>query len=112
MIKLTLPVENPQIEINGKVFDLQLSDTEIISKANDLQKQLSKYADKPASDFGVDEILSDCEAARAFLDEMLGEGATKKLSKGRPVRLQLMIRWITAVAEGVSAAYADTVVGA
>ncbi len=107
MIKLTLPVENPQIEINGKVFDLHLSDTEIISKANDLQKQYAKYAEKPASDFGVDEILSDCEAARAFLDEMLGEGATKKLSRGKPVRLQLLIRWLTMVAEAEAAVYAE-----
>ncbi len=112
MIKLTLPVENPQIEINGNVFDLQMSDTEIIAKANDLHKQWQKYAEKPASGFGVEEILADCETARVFLDEMLGDGATKKLSRGRPVRLQLLIKWITMVTEAVSAAYAEAVVGA
>ena len=107
MIKLTLPVETPQIEINGNVFDLLMSDTEIIARANALQKQFSKYTERPVSDFGTDEILADCDTARGFLDEMLGEGATKKLSRGKPVRLQLLIRWITMVAEAEAAVYAE-----
>lgn len=109
MIKITLPVENPQIEINGIVFDLQMSDMEIVKRATELQKQYQKYAERPATDFATEEIIEDCQTACAFLDEMLGDGSTKRLSHGRPVRLQLMIRWITRVAEAMSASYAEAV---
>lgn len=112
MLEITLPVENPQIKINKTIFDLQMSDVDIISGANELLKKYTKYNERPASDFGIDEIISDCESANAFLDGMLGEGATKKLSRGKPVRLQLLIKWITIVVEAVSASYAEAVMGA
>jgi len=112
MIKITLPVENPQIEINGIVFDLQMSEVEIMARANELQKKWSeKYSEKPASEFTPEQIIPDMQEACSFIDEMLGAGATKRLSHGRPVRLQLMIRWITRVAEAAAATYAEAVTG-
>lgn len=111
MRELTLEVEQPQIKINGILFDLQLSDMEIYSRAQELIARFEKYATRPLSEFMPDETMADVGDAVGFLDEMLGDGAARRISRGRPVRMSLALKWISKIAEEAASHYAELVTG-
>lgn len=109
MREITLPIEAPKIKINGDMYDLKMSDIEIYNRSQQLFVKCQKYADKPASDFDTSEILADLSELTGFIDEMLGEGATRRISHGRPVRMALALGWIGAIAGEAAAHYAELV---
>lgn len=111
MREITLAVESPQIKINGAVFDLQLSDMEIYARAQALNQKLQKYNEKPLDAFATEEILADVAEAAGLLDEILGTGATRKISRGRPVRLALALKWLNLIATEAANHYAELVTG-
>ena len=99
MRKLTLNLpETEQIDINGDIFEIRKSDIDILNKSAELQL---KYSDLKKDDLrsiqaAVNEII-------AFIDEILGDGAAVKISRGKPVSTSLAIEWLTAICAEVGA---------
>lgn len=109
--KLTLPVEVPQIEINGIVFDLKMSDLEIYDKAQKLfGKYQTKYGQKSVTDFPIDEVIADAKEAERFMNDMLGKGAAFKISGGNPVGFSELLQWISVISTDAAAHYQELVV--
>ena len=98
MRKLTLNVpETETIDINGDIFEIRKSDIDILNKSADLQ---SKY-----TGLKKDELRSVQAAVNdiiAFIDEILGDGAAVKISRGKPVNIKLAIEWLTAICSEIS----------
>jgi len=100
-LMLNLP-EIEEIDINGDVFEIRKSDIDILNKSAELQV---KYSDLRKDDLqsihaAVNDIVS-------YIDEILGEGAVFKISKGKPVNAALAIEWLTAICEEISKAGDD-----
>lgn len=106
MRELILPVEQPQIKINGHVFDLKMSDIEILEYANEA---LTKYGAFQTGTHTNEEIITALHALVGTIDSLLGVGATKIISGGRPVRMHLAILWLAKIAESAAQEYAEAV---
>ena len=93
---LNLP-ETEKIDINGDIFEIRKSDIDILNKSADLQEKYSnlKKDDLHSIQSAVNEII-------AFIDEILGDGAAVKISRGRPVNTKLAIEWLTAICAEIS----------
>lgn len=104
MKEITLRHEQPQISIDGMVFDLQMSDYDIIKRCNEI---FTKYRDYEKSKHSVDEIIADLTTIRSTIDAMLGDGAMAKLAQGKPVGIALVIEWVAAIAQALSEEYAE-----
>jgi hypothetical protein len=90
-LNLNLP-EVQKIEINGDVFEIRKSDVDILNKGADLQLKYMnlKQGDLQAIKNAVNETV-------ALIDEILGEGATVKISGGKPVNAALAVEWLAAI---------------
>lgn len=106
MRELELRVERPQIRINGHVFDLQLSDMEIYIRAQALLERYAHFADSPRT---TGEALAAAQELTGFLEELLGPGALRIISDGKPVSLRLTAEWLGAIAREAAGHYADAV---
>lgn len=93
---LNLP-ETQEIEINGDIFEIRKSDIDILNKSAELRL---KYSDLKKDD--LQSIQSAVNEIVGFIDEILGEGAAFKISKGKPVSAALAIEWILAVCAEIS----------
>lgn len=104
MIEITLRHEQPQISIDGVVFDLQMSDYDTIKRCQEIFKKYNGYDKKKHS---VDEIIDDLTDIRSTVDSMLGDGAMGRLAQGKPVGISLAIEWVATIATALSAEYAE-----
>jgi hypothetical protein len=104
MKQITLRHEQPQISIDGIVFDLQMSDYDIIKRCQEI---FTKFKGYEKSKHSVDEIIADLTAIRSTIDAMLGDGAMAKLAQGKPVGIALAIEWVAAIAQALSEEYAE-----
>ena len=93
---LNLP-ETEKIDINGDIFEIRKSDIDILNKSADLQL---KYSDLKKDDLKL--IQAAVNEIASYIDEILGEGAAVKISKGKPVNAALAIEWLTAICAEVS----------
>lgn len=93
---LNLP-EKQEIDINGDIFGIYKSDIDILNKSAELQAKYSnlKKDDVQSVQAAVNEIV-------AFIDEILGEGAAVKISRGIPVSAALAVEWLTAICAEIS----------
>jgi len=96
-ITLNLP-ETHSLNINGDIFEIKKSDVEILNKSAELQL---KYTDLKKDD--VRSIKSAVNETIGFIDEILGEGAVCKISKGKPVNAALAIEWLAAICAEINA---------
>ena len=97
MKKLSLEVpETEQIEINGDIFDVKMSDVDIINRCAGL---LEKYAGLKKDD--IEAIKSAVNETAAFIDSILGEGAVAKISGGKPVNLITVNKWLSVICSAV-----------
>ena len=106
MKEITLRHEQPQIKIDGIVFDLQMSDYDIIKRCNEIFTKYKNYDKKKHS---VDDIIAHLTDIRSTIDSMLGDGAMVKLAKGKPVGIALAIEWVASIARALSEEYAENV---
>lgn len=98
MKKLTLTVpELEQIEINGETFDVLMSDIDIINKSADYHK---KYKNIGTTD--IEKTRTAVNEAVGIIDNILGDGAVKRISQGRPVGMITITNWLTAISRAVS----------
>lgn len=80
MKSLTIEFNQPQIEINGIVFDLLKSDADIFE---DAMKIVEKYKALDVTDETA--VLDAIRTMVGYVDTILGPGAMKQISGGRPV---------------------------
>ena len=93
MRKLTLNLpETETIDINGDIFEIRKSDIDILNKSAELQ---SRYSDLKKDD--LQSIQAAVNETTSFIDEILGNGATAEIGKGKPVSIKLAIEWLTAI---------------
>ena len=104
MKEITLRHEQPQIRIDGLLFNLQMSDYDIIKRCNEI---FTKYRDYDKSKHSVDEIIADLTTIRSTIDAMLGDGAMAKLAQDKPVGIALAIEWVATIAKALSEEYAE-----
>lgn len=104
MKQITLRHEQPQISIDGMVFDLRMSDYDIVKRCQDIFTRFKDYA---KTKHNVDEIISDLTSIRNTVDDILGEGAMAKLAQGKPVGIALAIEWVAAIAQAMSEEYVE-----
>ena len=91
------------IEINGHKFEIIVDDADILESAIKMQG----YADIPKGDDA--EILKAIREAISFIDEMLGAGATRKISEGRPVGINWIVETMQIIAIAIIEEYQSDV---
>lgn len=106
MRKITLAVDNPQININGKVFDIQKSDLEIYAMGVEIAAKFENY---DISKHTPAEILTALQEITGVIEQILGEGATRKISGGKPVSMKRAMGWIADIAENAAATYSEDI---
>lgn len=109
MREITLPVEEPKIKINGTIFDVLLADYEIYFQAKALFQRCEKYMTVGFSAIPEEEADADIHELVAFVDRALGEGAAKKISRGKPVGIKQATKWAMLIAVEASSHYAEMV---
>ena len=104
MKKLTFDFNTPQIEVNGHIFELNVSDMDVIETALKTAAEFeSLRPDNP------DEIIAAVRKCEKYIDTMLGEGALKKISDGKPVSLVMAMTVMVTIAKEVGFAYNEKV---
>lgn len=99
MRKLTFEFNTPQIEVNGHIFDMKVSDIDILDSALNLAEEFKGLTGEDPK--AVVAAIRKCEKV---IDSILGDGALKKIADGKPVRLVDAIDvMITVSREAVSA---------
>ncbi|MCL2772357.1 MAG: hypothetical protein FWD71_03320 [Oscillospiraceae bacterium] len=97
MKKLSLDAPaTEQIEINGEIFDVNMSDIDIINKCADLSRE---YADLKKDD--IESIKSAVNEIIGFIDKILGDGAVVKISNGKPVNTVTAYNWLMSIYKAV-----------
>ncbi len=93
----------PSLEVNGQAFELQMSDADIFDRALKIGAKYARINEKtpPA------QVLKAVRECAGVVDEMLGEGAMRKISGGKPVRMADALRVMTLIAEAAARGYAE-----
>lgn len=78
--------ETSKITINGIEFDILASDFEIFDRALSLREKFERM-DKT----DLNSVRDTVRQLLALTDEILGEGATKKILGGRPANMNFMV---------------------
>lgn len=102
-INFELP-EQQFIEINGDKFPVMHTDIDVLEHAIKI-KEAAENLDKNDAKAIVETIRS----AINYIDDILGDGAMKKISKGRPVGLMQSIELMTEINMAIMENYSDTV---
>jgi len=111
MQELNFDFEVKQIKINGHVFDILRSDIDILEKADKLLQKYDKELQDVTSDTeeGRKKITAAILEIRDYIDEILGQGALRKISGGKPVGLTKAINVMKDIAAGVVRTYHEDV---
>ncbi len=104
MKKLTIEVEQKQIEINGIVFDILKSDIDILNDALGMEKA---YKDLNPADIG--EITKAVLEIKDYIDTILGVGALKNIVNNKPVSLHKAIEIMQIITKAVAEEYKEKV---
>lgn len=104
MKEITLTYEKPQIKINGIVFDLQMSDFEIVQYCVSIFEKNKGIEKKQLSPQHMQTTLAELSG---MVDKVLGEGATAKLAKGHPVSLKMSMEWLASILKAVCEEFAE-----
>jgi len=102
-LNISLP-EARSVKINGQAFEIKVADVGIMERAIKMQ-EYSKI--KSGDD---QKIIKAIRETIAFIDEMLGEGATNKIAEGRPVNLSWAIETMQTIALEIVKEYQSEVV--
>lgn len=102
MRKLTISFPNPQIEVNGIVFDLLKSDGDIYMDALEINRKFSSMDTENEAT-----VLDALKEVFGYVEQILGPGAMKKISGGRPVGLRDALNAMMCIAKEAAASYSD-----
>lgn len=104
MRSLTIDFDVPKIEINGIVFELQKSDADVMKDAILLANKYRR-TDLSTEDAVLEALGTIC----GYVDTILGEGAMKKISGGRPIGVNKALECMTLIAREAARSYSDTI---
>ena len=104
MISITVPFDNPQVEVNGHVFEPLRSDGQVYKDALAIK---AKYEKLDTND--PEAVLTAVDEACEYVDAVLGEGAMLKISDGKPVSINSAINAMLKIAEAVVASYSTNI---
>lgn len=106
MRSLKISFDQPQIEVNGFVFDLLKSDADIFEDAMRIAEQ---YKDIDVTN--KDAVYAALKTMVGYVDTVLGDGAMKKISGGKPVSIakaqECMIRIASAARDSYASAISE-----
>lgn len=101
---LSLEVDNVELVINGIPFTLLKSDADIFDDSLRLADEFKKVDTKdPVA------VLEALRKMTGYIEEVLGEGAVKKISGGRPVGYARLLEWIRLITGAAATSYADLI---
>ncbi|MGI6663882.1 MAG: hypothetical protein ACOX3W_00425 [Christensenellaceae bacterium] len=103
MQKLTIQFDQPQIEINGEVFNLLLSDAEIVTL---IMQTLNEYEAFDVESSTTEERLEMCMKANKVIEKIIGKGAVKRMSGGKPVGMVKMLEVLRVILDAANQSYA------
>ncbi len=95
----------PAIKVNGLVFEMRMSDADIFDRAQTLAKKYKTISKATTTA----KILAGAKECAALVDEILGEGAMKKLTQGQPVRLTDALKLMNLIVDAAAASYTEKV---
>jgi hypothetical protein len=100
-----------KIKVNGHVFDVHCGDAEIVTHVEDLRERLeaARASYDPKEKGGQEKILGVIHEIMQYTDVVLGEGAMRKISGGKPVNLVDAVFVLSLIAEGVAQASAEKI---
>ena len=104
MKKLTFDFNTPQIDINGHIFELKVSDMDVLETALEASEEFRNI-----NKDDVKAIIAAVRKCEHYIDTMLGEGALCKISGGKPVNLMMAIKIMTEIAHTAAAAYNEKI---
>ena len=70
-------------------------------RADELDKQYAKIKKDDKSPANIERIRLWANGVVNFIDEILGKGSVNKIAKGRPVKAEVAIEWLTAICEAM-----------
>ena len=105
MRKISKPLPDlKQIEVNGIVFDIQRADIDILEKAMNMMQDY-----KDLTDSEPERIVKAVKDCIAYIDEVLGDGATKQITQGRPFGLNYAVDLMKDICAAVVEEYNDKI---
>lgn len=108
MRELTLTPTVVTIEINGEEYESRMSDVQVMSIADKMREKYRLLLDGNAAE--TIDVIALIKETLSCIDMILGDGAVVKISRGKPVSANDSMRWLTAIASTVTAAYGDKLV--
>ena len=112
MAALTIaPPEKKTIEINGHMFEVRVTDLEVVDMIVDFEAGLRAVEKKLGRGKGAQDMRDAKEAADFYrssmrgIDRMLGEGALEKIMGTASLPIAKAIEVFEAVAGGISGIY-------
>lgn len=93
-----------QLNVNGTVYDIRMSDMDIMALTSRLSKKCGALAQ---GEHTSDEILSALEELCNGVDAMLGEGAAANIAGGKPISIGTALRMLNTVSRACVDAYAE-----
>lgn len=105
MKELTLEQKTLALKINGTVFDVLMSDAEVLAVHNDLKEAIKAVNDKdPQSVIAFDKYLTGLFA------KTLGENALTAISGGAPVSVAQKMEWYMTILRNIDEMYFEILV--
>lgn len=105
MRELTIHHKAPEIKINGRVYEVLLSDAEIMAMMDEAKESV-----KGVSPNDTKMILEKAKYLADCIDRILGGGAVKDISGGKAVNVADLVSWFNLIANNALAARFDKLV--
>lgn len=101
---LTIEIVQPTLTINGIVFDVRMSDADILSYSLDLA---NKYENADIQD--AETVREVFAAYKTFIDDILGAGALDKIRAGKAIWVTQLQKIAIQIASAAAASYDEYV---
>lgn len=92
----------PTIEVNGHIFELQASEADVFERALRMRALYGTIGKKTP----LAKIMNAVTACGGVVDEILGDGAMKVITGGKPIRLSEAVEVMILIAQAASKSYA------
>lgn len=111
MAELNFDIKSKFLKINGKEYEIKCSDLDIADRAAELQKEFQSHEKEfdASSPDGMVKTVEYIHKTRDLIDLMLGEGAMKDITGGKPVGVGYSFYMLKTISEGVAQAFNEEV---
>lgn len=111
MAELNFEIKDKYLRINGEDYEIKCSDFDVAERAAQLQQEYEAAAKEldPTTTEGLENTTRYVRKTRDLIDVMLGEGAMKKITNGKPVGLAYSFYMLEQISKGVAEAYKEEI---